>query len=76
MEDLMARIVIDQRVMVGKPIIKGTRITVDAILDSLASGMTIEEIAKDYVVKVEDVRAAIAYARKIVAGEEVIPLEA
>ncbi len=76
MEDLMARIVIDQRVMVGKPIIKGTRITVDAILDSLASGMTIEEIAKDYVVKVEDVRAAIAYARKIVAGEEVVPLEA
>ena len=72
----MARIVIDQRVMVGKPIIKGTRITVDAILDSLASGMTIEEIAKDYVVKVEDVRAAIAYARKIVAGEEVVPLEA
>jgi uncharacterized protein (DUF433 family) len=62
--ELIERIVIDPKVMVGKPIIRGTRITVDCILDSLASGMSFEEIAKDYGLTFEDVKAALIYAKR------------
>ncbi len=60
-EDIIVR---DPKVMAGKPIIKGTRITVEAILDALASGMSIEEIAEDFMITTEEVEAAIEYAKK------------
>ena len=47
-EDLLARITIDAKVMVGKPVIKGTRLTVDFILSLLAHGATAEEIIQEY----------------------------
>ena len=47
-KELLNRIVIDPKIMVGKPIIKGTRLTVQYILNLLAQGMTIEEILKEY----------------------------
>ena len=72
MEDLIRRIVLDPRVMGGKPVIRGTRITVDMILELLAAGMKPEEIAEDYMITVEDVRAALLYAAKTLAREEVI----
>ena len=75
-EELLRRIVVDPKVMSGKPVIRGTRITVDLILELLASGMTPEEIAKDYRISVEDVRAALLYAAKILGREEVVVLEA
>ena len=43
-EALLSRIIIDQNIMVGKPIIKGTRIPVQQILDALVQGMTFKEI--------------------------------
>lgn len=46
--DFMKRIIVDPKIMVGKPVIKGTRIPVDAILTRLANGMTVDEIVKDY----------------------------
>jgi uncharacterized protein (DUF433 family) len=76
MKDLIERIVVDPKVMVGKPVIRGTRITVDCILEALAAGMTFKEVAKDYGLTTEDVKAALIYARKVLGGEEVIPLEA
>lgn len=70
------RIVIDERIMHGKPVIKGTRVPVDVILGSLAGGMTYEEVEKEYGITREDILAAIEYARKIISEEKVRPLKA
>jgi len=72
----LKRIVVDPKVMSGKPVIRGTRITVDLILELLASGMAPEEIAKDYKISIEDVRAALLYAAKILGREEIMIAEA
>jgi uncharacterized protein (DUF433 family) len=57
------RITIDPQIMAGKPVIKGTRITVDLILRLLAQGTTNEEILKNYPhLKKEDILAAMNYA--------------
>ncbi len=69
------RIVVNPKIMVGKPIIKGTRIPVDAILRRLADGMTITEILEEYPnITEEDIRAALRYVSEVVAGEEIIPM--
>jgi uncharacterized protein (DUF433 family) len=65
------RIVIDPAVRHGKPIIKDTRVPVEIILGSLAGGMEIDEITKEYDLEREDVLAALAYAARIIAGEEI-----
>jgi len=70
------RIVVDERIMHGKPVIKGTRVPVDVILGSLAGGMTYEEVEKEYGITREDILAAIEYARKIISEEKVRPLKA
>ena len=68
------RISIDPNVCFGKPCIKGTRIWVSLILDSLASGETAEEILKAYPqLAAQDIRAAIAYGAEV-ARERVIPV--
>ena len=72
MEKLLDRITINPRVMAGKPVIRGTRITVDLILKLLATGMKPEEIAEDYRISIEDVRAALLYAAKILGREEIL----
>ncbi len=72
MEELLNRITINPRVMAGKPVIRGTRITVDLILELLAAGMKPEEIAEDYKITIEDVRAALLYAAKILGREEIL----
>lgn len=71
-EDLLTRITIDPRVMAGKPVIKGTRITVELILELLASGMKPEEIAEEYQIGIEDIRAALLYASKTLGREEIV----
>jgi len=54
------RIIADPDIMVGKPIIKGTRITVELILRQLAQGIPVEKIIKNYPhLKKEDIYAAI-----------------
>ena len=69
------RIVVDKRVMHGKPVIRGTRVPVEVILGSLAGGMSYEEIEREYGITREDILAAIEYARKIISEETVGPLE-
>ncbi|RZN63403.1 MAG: hypothetical protein DSO07_04805 [Thermoproteota archaeon] len=59
MED---RITIDEKVMHGKPVIRGTRVPVEVILGSLASGMSYEEVEKEYGVRREDILAAVSYS--------------
>lgn len=58
----------DPRIMVGKPVIKGTRITVEHILEELANGLTVEQILKEYPhLTREGVQAALRYATKAVS---------
>jgi uncharacterized protein (DUF433 family) len=60
--ELLTRITINPKVMVGKPVIRGTRLTVEFILNLLAHGATTDEIIKEYQgLKVEDVRACILF---------------
>jgi len=67
------RIEINPGIMFGKPVIKGTRITVEHILRKLAGGMTSEEIIKDYPhLKPEDVLAAQEFAADYLGQEEII----
>ncbi len=71
----MERIVVNPEVMVGKLVIKGTRIPVDTIIGRLAEGMSIKEILEGYPnLTEEEVKAALEYAVKVVSGEEVIPV--
>lgn len=73
MEELMDRITIDPEVMVGKPVIKGTRITVKLIIQLLANGLSETEILKDYPdLKPQDVKAALLYASQCLEHEEII----
>ena len=67
-QELFTRITINQRVMVGKPVIRGTRLTVEFILNLLAHGSTMDEIIKEYQgLKEEDIRACILFATKSLA---------
>lgn len=75
MEDLMDRIVIDPEILVGKPVIKGTRIPVYLIIEFLANGLTEEEILDQYpTLKKEDIKAALLYASKCLDREITITL--
>ena len=67
------RIEIDPAVMFGKPVIQGTRITVEHILRKLAGGMTVNEIIADHPhLTPQDVYAAAAFAADYLAQEEII----
>jgi uncharacterized protein (DUF433 family) len=73
--DWRSRITFDPKVLTGKPIIKGTRIAVEFILDLLANGWTVKDILKNYPqLKREDVAAALKYATEILKEEKVYPL--
>ncbi len=72
---MLERILIDKRIMHGKPVIKGTRVPVEVVIGSLAGGMSFEEIQKEYEIEIEDIRACLAYAAQVVAEERVYPLE-
>ncbi len=67
----MERIEVNREVLAGKPIIAGTRISVEFVLEMLSSGMSVEEIIKEYPhLKKEDILAAIAFAVKVLKKEE------
>ena len=67
------RIVIDPQVMLGKPVIRGTRITVELILRKLGEGATEAELLDGYPgLHVGDIRAALTYAADTLAHEETI----
>jgi uncharacterized protein (DUF433 family) len=72
-ESLLSRITFDQNVLVGKPIIRGLRISVAMILELLAKGATMQEIIEDYPdLEMADIYAALLYAHRLVTNEEVI----
>ncbi len=67
------RIEIHPEIMFGKPVIKGTRLTVEHVLRKLAGGMRVEEILRDHPhIEAEDVFAAAEFAASYLAQEEII----
>ncbi|GER92388.1 DUF433 domain-containing protein [hot springs metagenome] len=71
-ENLLNRITVNPEVMVGKPTIRGLRITVEQILKALAGGVTAGELLEDYPeLEKEDIQAAILYASELVNEEQV-----
>ena len=73
---MLGRIVLDPKIMVGKPIIKGTRLTVQHILNLLAHGAEVEDILKEYRgLKKEDIQACLLYASATLEDTLFMPLE-
>jgi len=74
-EQLLERIAVDPKVMVGKPVIRGTRLSVEFILGLLARGATVEDILEEYQGLVrEDVQACILFATKSLEDTAFMPL--
>jgi uncharacterized protein (DUF433 family) len=69
------RIIADQNILVGKPVIRGTRLAVEFIIDLLAEGWSESEILRNYPgVTREDIQACLAYASNVLHAEKVYPL--
>ncbi len=69
------RIAVDPGVLVGKPVIKGTRMTVEFLIELLAEQWTHEQILKNYPqLTEEDIQAALYYALEVLKQEHVYPL--
>ena len=74
-EELLARIVVNPRVMVGKPVIRGTRLTVTLILNLLAHKMTVSEILAEYPSLAEDdIHACLLFAKTAMEDITYMPL--
>ncbi len=72
---LLNRITVNPKVMVGKPTIRGLRITVEQILKALANGVSTQELLEEYPeLEPEDIRAVLSYATELVSEEQVFPV--
>jgi uncharacterized protein (DUF433 family) len=75
MADWRERIVVDSKILVGKPVIKGTRIAVELVVDLLARGYTKEQILDQYDhITSEDIQACLAYASETLRSERIYAL--
>jgi len=74
-KQLLGRIACNPKVMVGKPVIKGTRLTVEYILNLLAHGATAAEILEEYEgLTPEDIHACLLFATKSLENTAFMPL--
>jgi len=74
-QKLLERISMNPNVMTGKPVIRGTRLTVEYILNLLAHGQDAEEIIREYNgLTIDDVRACILFASKTLENTLFMPL--
>lgn len=72
---MLERITTNPKVMVGKPVIRGTRLTVEYILNLLAHGATVEEILQEYKgLMREDIQACILFATRALENTTFMPL--
>ena len=71
MMNIAPRIVVDEKIQVGKPVIAGTRVPVEVVLGALAAGEPMERVMTEYRIQREDVLAVIAYAASVVSGEDI-----
>ncbi|HKQ04406.1 MAG TPA: DUF433 domain-containing protein [Blastocatellia bacterium] len=74
-QQLLDRITLNPKVMVGKPVIKGTRLTVEYILNLLAYGATVKDILEEYEgLTQEDIQACFLFATKSLEDTTFMPL--
>jgi uncharacterized protein (DUF433 family) len=74
-QQLLKRITINPQVLGGKPVIRGTRLTVEYILNLLAHGASVQEILEEYNgLSAEDIQACFLFATKSLASSEFLPL--
>lgn len=71
MKEIAPGIVVNPAIRFGKPIIQGTRVPVNLVVERLAAGATFEELEKEYDLTQEQIRHALAYAAEVIAGEQV-----
>jgi len=72
-KNLLDRITINPKVMIGKPTIRGSRLTVEIILEKLAGGETEDKILEDYpILEREDIKACLLYAAKSLSLTEIL----
>ena len=75
-QQLLGRITLNPKVMVGKPVIKGTRLTVEFTLNLLAHRATVAEILEEYQdITTEDIQACLLFATKSLENTDFMPLE-
>ncbi|MEY3303307.1 MAG: hypothetical protein RLZZ139_1680 [Cyanobacteriota bacterium] len=75
--DWQSRITLNPSILVGKPIIKGTRLAVEFVIDLLAQGWSIEEILRNYPgITVMDIQACLHYASASLKSEKVYTIAA
>lgn len=71
------RIVVDPSILVGKPVIKGTRLAVEFLVGLLAQGWSVQDILDNYPgLTREDVLACLSYAEELLRSEKIYPLSA
>jgi len=72
--DWRDRITADPAILVGKPVVRGTRLAVEFVLDLIAAGWSFDQILGSYPgLTVEDIRACVGYAKEVLAEERVFP---
>jgi uncharacterized protein (DUF433 family) len=77
MIELAERIIVDPEIMVGKPIVRGTRISVAMIIGLLADGWTEDDVLRNHPnLRHEDIIACLNYAHDVIAGESIYPTAA
>jgi uncharacterized protein (DUF433 family) len=72
MTEIAKGIDVDPQIRFGKPVIHGTRVPVETVVARIASGMTFEQVAEEYGIRLEDVRNAMQYAARLVAEETLL----
>ena len=73
-KDFLKRIVVNPKIMVGKPVIRGTRIAVYEVVGRVAQGQTFKEITEELDITNDDIKAALMYAKNLLEGEDIFPL--
>ncbi len=72
--EIRERIVVDPEILAGKPIVRGTRISVEMVIGLLADGWSENDILKNYPgLRQEDVSACLAYARDVISQDAIFP---
>ncbi len=74
--DWRDRIVLDPNILAGKPVVRGTRLAVEFLIDLLAQGWTEDDILRNYPgLTADDIKACLRYASEILRAEKVYPLQ-
>lgn len=69
------RIIVDSEILTGKPVVKGTRIAVEFVIDLLGRGWTVEQVLGEYDhLGLQDIQACLAYASDILKSERIYAL--